>query len=87
MNEFYFESISDLYNRLKPALRSKTKELKTKHKLIIKEEDIFKYLSENKWNESSDLTLYDMVDDILYLNDDKIIDYVANNIKRNGNDK
>ena len=87
MNEFYFENVGELYNRLKPALRSKTKELKLRHKLTIKEKDIFEYLSENKWNESNDLTLYDMVDDILYLNDDQIIDYVASNIERNGNDK
>ena len=80
MNEFYFESLQDLYDRLKPALRSKVKELKIRHKLIIKEEDIFKYLSNYKWNKSSDLTLYDMVDDIFYLNDDIIIDYVSNKI-------
>ena len=80
MNEFYFKNLQDLYDRLKPALRSKVKELKIRHKLIIKEEDIFKYLSNYKWNKSSDLTLYDMVDDILYLNDDIIIDYVSNKI-------
>ena len=80
MNEFYFKDINDLYNRLKPALRSKVKELKIRHNIIIKEEDIFKYLSNNKWNKSNDLTLYDMVDDILYLNDDMIIDFVSNKI-------
>lgn len=81
MNEFYFKDINDLYNRLKPALRSKVKELKIRHNLIIKEEDIFKYLADNKWSKSEDLTLYDMVEDILYLDNDKLIDYVANNIK------
>lgn len=81
MNEFYFKDINDLYNRLKPALRSKVKELKIKHNLKIKEEDIFKYLADNKWPNSEDLTLYDMVEDILYLDNDKLIDYVANNIR------
>lgn len=81
MNEFYFKDINDLYNRLKPALRSKVKELKIRHNLKIKEEDIFKYLADNKWPKSEDLTLYDMVEDILYLDNDKLIDYVANNIK------
>ena len=77
MNEFYFENIQDLYNRLKPALRSKARELKLKYKIIIKEEEIFKYLSESKWNTSKDLTIYDMVEDILYHDNDKILDYVA----------
>jgi len=81
MNEFYFKDINDLYNRLKPALRSKVKELKIRHNLKIKEEDIFKYLADNKWPKSEDLTLYDMVEDILYLDNNKLIDYVANNIK------
>lgn len=81
MNEFYFKDINDLYNRLKPALRSKVKELKIRHNLKIKEEDIFKYLADNKWPKSEDLTLYDMVEDILYLDNDKLIDYVANNIR------
>ena len=80
MNEIYFENVNDLYNRLKPALRSKVKEIKVMHKININEEDIFMYLSENKWNKSNDLSLYDMVDDILYLNNDLIIDYIANKI-------
>ncbi len=87
MNEFYFESLQDLYDRLKPALRSKVKELKIRHKIIIKEEDIFTYLSDNKWTKSNDLTLYDMVDDILYLRDDIIIDYVSSKITTKGYDK
>ena len=87
MNEFYFKNITDLYNRLKPALRSKVKELKIRHKLVIKEEDIFRYLSDYKWIKSNDLTLHDMVDDILCLDNETIINYVASNIKRNGNDE
>ena len=81
MNEFYFKDINDLYNRLKPALRSKVKELKIRHNVKIKEEDVFRYLADNKWPHSEDLTLFDMVEDILYLNNDALIDYVANNIK------
>ena len=80
MNEIYFENVNDLYSRIKPALRSKVKEIKIMHKIDINEEDIFIYLSENKWNKSNNLSLYDMVDDILYLNNDLIIDYIANKI-------
>ena len=80
MDEISFNSINDLYNRLKPALRSKVKELKIKYSIIVRELDIFNYLSDNKWSKDNDLTLYDMVDDIMYLDDNKLLDYVSKNI-------
>lgn len=80
MDEIKFSSLEDLYNRLKPALRSKVKELRQLDKIYIKENDIFEYLSNTRWESSTNLTLDQMVDDILYLDNDKIDEYVQKKI-------
>ena len=80
MNEIKFNSLEDLYNRLKPALRSKIKELISLDKIYIKENDIFDYLTETKWEKSNNLTLDQMVDDILYVDNNKIDEYVQKKI-------
>ena len=61
MEDIVFESLEDLYKRIKPALTTK------------KEEDMWNYLKEVKWRSSKDLSLYDMTNDILNT-DDVIID-------------
>lgn len=78
MNEF--NSLQELYNRLTPAFNSKLSEMK-KYK-YIKQIDIWNYLSESKWNNKKDLSLYEMVDDILNLNVDNLDEYVLNNINK-----
>ena len=80
MDEIKFSSLQDLYNRLKPALRSKLKELHKLDKIYIKENDIFEYLSETKWQNSTNLTLDVMVDNILYLDNDLLDEYVQKKI-------
>ena len=80
MNEIRFNSLEDLYNRLKPALRSKIKELRKLDKIYIKENDIFDYLTDTKWENSTNLTLDQMVDDILYVDNNKIDEYVQKKI-------
>ena len=80
MNEIKFNSLEDLYNRLKPALRSKIKELHKLDKIYIKEIDIFEYLTDTKWENSNNLTLDQMVDDILYVDNYKIDEYVQKKI-------
>ena len=80
MNEIKFSSLEDLYNRLKPALRSKVKELHMLDKVYIKENDIFKYLSESKWESANNLTLDEMVDNILYADNEKLDEYVQRKI-------
>ena len=82
MNDIKFNSLEDLYNRLKPALRSKIKELHKLDKIYIKENDIFDFLSDNKWENSNNLTLDQMVDDILYVDNDLIDEYVQKKIIR-----
>ena len=60
-----FKNIDELYKRVSPALKTRAVEFNKESKVKIKEEDIFEYLSLNKWKKASDLTLYTIVDDIL----------------------
>ena len=60
-----FSSEEELYKRLLPALRTKQTELKRTGYKNINEKDIYDYLKINKWKKSRNLTLYEMVDQIL----------------------
>ncbi|MFA5409891.1 MAG: post-transcriptional regulator, partial [Bacilli bacterium] len=66
-----FKSLSELYNRIKPALVSKNNDLKRIGINYVKEEDIWNYLKETKWVQTSDLSLSEMVSDIFNLGSDK----------------
>jgi hypothetical protein len=63
--DIQFNSLEELYNRIKPALMAKVEELKRNDLNYIKEEDVWNYLKEIKWKDSSDLKLYQMVSDVL----------------------
>lgn len=71
-----FKSLNELYIRIKPALYSKKIELCKLGLSYIKEEDIWNYLSKNDWANSKDLSLFDMVSDIMHLEKYKIEDYM-----------
>ena len=71
-----FNTIEELYNRVKPALRSKVRELNRNNILYVKEEDIWNFLVDNKWKKTNGLELNDIVDDILNTDNEKIILYV-----------
>ena len=68
-----FNSLEELYQRIKPALTAKKSEMLRSGLSYIKEEDIWNYLKEIKWRNSSDLSLFDMVSDILNT-DEMLID-------------
>lgn len=76
MNEF--NSLEQLYYRLTPALNSKVDEIKIKGHNYVKQIDIWNYLSNNEWNNKKDLSLYEMVDDILNADDKEINNYLLN---------
>ena len=61
-----FNSLYELKDRVMPALKIKEEDFK-KLGLNISSEQIWDYLKENKWKESTNLTLSDMVNDILKL--------------------
>lgn len=71
-----FNSLEELYNRLKPALLTKKEEMNRTLYPYIKEEDIWNYLKEVKWKKTSDLSLAEMVNDILNCDDALIDNYL-----------
>ena len=74
--EIEFRTASELYDRLKPALKTKVEEMRRNGYLYIKEEDIWNYLKEIKWVKSVNLGLYQMVSDVLNTDDIAIDDYL-----------
>ena len=60
-----FNSLEELYQRIRPALKTKKDEMKRAGLIYIKEEDIWNYLKEVKWINSKNLSLYQMVNDVL----------------------
>lgn len=76
MDDVAFTSIEELYKRLKPALMTKCEELKRTGILYVAPEDIWNYLKDNVWNNSRNLRLFRMVDDILNADNLLIEDYV-----------
>ena len=63
--DIVFESLEELYKRIKPALHTKQQEMRREGYIYIKEEDIWNYLKEKKWINSKNLSLYQMVSDVL----------------------
>ncbi len=77
-----FNNVKELYDRVKPALKSKVTELKRNDMDYIKADDIWNYLKITKWSKANNLLLYQMVDDILNLDNNEIDEYVKNNIRK-----
>ena len=77
-----FSNVKELYDRLKPALKTKVTELRRNDLDYIKQEDIWNYLKITKWSKANNLLLYQMVDDILNLDNSTIDEYVKNNIRK-----
>lgn len=75
-----FNSLEELYNRLRPALNVKLTELKNNGYGYLKIEDIWNYLKEKKWRSSHALSLNDMVSDILNADNELIDDYFKEKI-------
>lgn len=71
-----FNSLEELYKRIKPALTAKLMDIHRIGLTYIKEEDIWNYFKETKWMKANDLNLYQMVDDILNVNEFMIDDYL-----------
>lgn len=77
-----FNNVKELYERLKPALNTKLTELKRNDLDYIKIEDIWNYLKDSKWVSANNLLLYQMVDDILNLDNNEIDEYVKDKIRK-----
>ena len=77
-----FNSIKELYDRVTPALNTKVTELKRNDLDYIKKDDIWNYLKDKKWSKANNLLLYQMVDDILNLDNNEIDEYVKEEIRK-----
>ena len=77
-----FNSLKELYDRLLPALNTKVTELKRYDLDYIKVEDIWNYLRLSKWSKANNLLLYQMVDDILNLDNEEIDEFVKEQIRK-----
>lgn len=71
-----FTTLEQLYERLKPALRTKMREMKSLGYTYIREEDIWNYLKEVKWVSSKNLLLFEMVRDVLNVDNGSVDSYV-----------
>ena len=70
MEEVKFNNLNELYERVIPSLELKVKLLKEQN-INVTKEDIWNYLS-NKWKSTMNLTLYDIVNDIMILDGNKL---------------
>lgn len=66
-----FKNLQELKERITPALTTKKKEINS----YVTEEDIWNYLKK-QWKKSTNLTLYDIINDIIKLKKEEIEEYV-----------
>jgi hypothetical protein len=70
--ELEFNSLEELFNHIKPALKTKQSEMKRVGYDYIKIEDIWNYFKEVKWMKATDLSISEMVSDILNTSNEQI---------------
>lgn len=80
-DDIQFNSVKQLYDRLTPALVTKQAEMRRMGISYIQKEDIWNYLKENKWKKAIDLSLYEMVSDVLNAPNELIELYVKEKLK------
>lgn len=78
-----FRTIEELYRRLKPALTTKMREMHRSGISYIREEDIWNYLKDKKWRSSKDLSLHQMVSDILNCDEILVDDHFKDSLSKN----
>lgn len=79
--DYEFSSILDLKAHIKPALDSKVRELQRKNINYVSQDDIFEYLRNMVWPLKTNLTLYNIVDDILNTDNETFSNYVINKMR------
>ena len=76
-----FKSLKELYERVKPALYSKQKEVRRLGLKYVTEKDIWNYLVENVWKSKENLELHELISDILYANNYDLNEYAMRKVK------
>ena len=79
--DYEFSSVLDLKAHIKPALDSKVRELQRKNINYVSQYDIFEYLRNMVWPLKSNLTLYNIVDDILNTDNEIFSNYVVSKMR------
>lgn len=77
---YEFNSIEELHERVLLALNTRISELNGLGYNDIDGEDIWDYLIISKWRVATDLTLSDIVGDILNVDYSKVIEYKNNKL-------
>ena len=77
---YEYKSQKELYEGLIPAMNVKLKLLRKSKYTNITYDDIWEYLRDFKWKDSVDLTLSDMVQDIIHTDNLEIVSYVKNKV-------
>ena len=75
-----YNNLFELYQALQPAFNVKKRLLLSNHYDDISNEDIWKYLSITKWKNSHNLTISEMVNDIINIDALNIINFKGENI-------
>lgn len=70
-----FNNLQELYDLLLPALETKEIQLKRNDYFGLSKKDIWNYLKETRWKDLNNLRLYQMVADILYVDNDELNSY------------
>jgi hypothetical protein len=78
---YEIKSQEQLYQILIPAFKVKLRLLKNDNYNSITKKDIWNYLKENKWCKSIDLSLSEMVNDIIHAYNKEIDLYKKKNIE------
>ena len=78
-NMYEYKNQEELYQGLIPALNVKMKNFKRNKITNITKEEIWNYLNETKWKNSIDLTLADMVQDIIHVTKEEILNFKNKN--------
>lgn len=76
-----YKNEKELYQALIPAINVKLKLLKKSKINNIKKEDIWNYLKQTKWKNSTDLTLGEMVQDIIHTDNIELVKNKKDNMK------
>ena len=79
--DYEFSSVLDLKAHIKPALDSKVRELQRKNINYVSQDDIFEYLRNMVWPLKSNLTLYNIVDDILNTDNEIFSNYFVSKMR------
>ena len=77
-----FRDLKELYNRSKPALYSKLKEIRRLNFNFVTMRDIWNYLVDNVWNNKVNLELHELISDILNADNYKINDFVMQKLDK-----